>query len=341
MSLRMSVVLCWVSAALALAPAAHASEGQELAASAGATLIGKPAPALELRTIDGTEIDLAQLYGRKPVYLKFWATWCVPCREQMPHLERTFERRHRDIAVIAVNAGFDDTVADISTYRAQMGLKMPIVRDDGRLADAFHLRVTPQHIVIGRDGRILYIGHLADEKLEAALAAAVAERPSVPGTRATATANPTATALSVGDTVGALTVKTLEGAELSLTDATRAQRTILAFISPWCESYLATSRPTRSQACREARESIEASSKAGGQERVIGIASGLWADQQDVLDYQREHHLPVPLTVDESGKLFHRFGVQDVPTFIVIDSDGHIVSKSSRWPGSSTSSRSG
>ena len=43
--------------------------------------------ALVLTTIDGKAIDLARLYGHKPVYLKFWATWCVPCRKEMPALD--------------------------------------------------------------------------------------------------------------------------------------------------------------------------------------------------------------------------------------------------------------
>src|SRR5690606_7879728 len=57
-------------------------EGERRARTAGASLIGRPGPVAVLETIDGTKIDLAELYGKKPVYLKFWATWCVPCRQQ-------------------------------------------------------------------------------------------------------------------------------------------------------------------------------------------------------------------------------------------------------------------
>src|SRR5262245_40219118 len=58
-------------------------EGEVFALEAGKSLIGKPAPRLVLETIDGRRIDLAQSYGKKPVYLKFWATWCGSCRMQM------------------------------------------------------------------------------------------------------------------------------------------------------------------------------------------------------------------------------------------------------------------
>src|SRR5882724_11220950 len=163
---------------LAVASAPAETTGQQRAQAAGRAILGAPAPRLLLETIDGDAIDLGSLYGKKAIYLKFWATWCVPCREQMPHFERTFESAGPDLAVIAINAGFNDTLADVQAYRSKLGIKMPIVIDDGELAEAFNLRVTPQHIIIGRDGRIQYVGHLANERLDAALVAARTASPS-------------------------------------------------------------------------------------------------------------------------------------------------------------------
>ncbi len=148
------------------------TSGQERAEAAGKGLVGSPAPRMVIKTIDSETIDLGALYGKKAVYLKFWATWCVPCREQMPHFEHTYETAGPDLAVIAINAGFDDSFEEIEKYRRALGITMPIVLDDGQLGAAFNLRVMPQHIVIGRDGRIQYVGHLADARLDAALLAA-------------------------------------------------------------------------------------------------------------------------------------------------------------------------
>src|SRR5438445_5843653 len=53
-----------------------------------AKLVGKPAPALTLKSIDGKSIDLSDHYGKRPVYLKLWATYCIPCRVQMPGLKK-------------------------------------------------------------------------------------------------------------------------------------------------------------------------------------------------------------------------------------------------------------
>ena len=305
---------------------AQASTGQERAQAAGGSLIGQPAPRLVLQTIDGRSIHLGVLYGKQAVYLKFWATWCVPCREQMPHFERSFERAGPHLAVIAVNAGFNDSLEDVRSYRQTLGLKMPIVIDDGRLAAALNLRVTPQHVVIGRDGRVLYVGHLVDARLEQALATAVGTAPvsakNVPAVRGEP-------ALGVGDRLPPLSVPGVDGKAVSLRDSGHRGPTVLVFLWPSCESYLADKRPERSAACRAVREQIEVLAAAGGPTRWLGISSALWASREDLIEYQTERKISIPLVLDESGALFRKFGVTTVPTLIVIDADGRIVGRRS------------
>jgi hypothetical protein len=96
------------------------------------------------------------------------------------------------------------------------------------------------------------------------------------------------------------------------------------FISPWCESYLAQSRPARSQACRAAREQSERLLPTSDA-RWLAIASGLWANRDDLIAYRNEEHVTVPLSLDESGALFRRYHVTQVPTFIVLDAQGRLV----------------
>ena len=298
----------------------QAETGEQHAQAAARGLIGTPAPRLVLKTIDGQTIDLASYYGKKPVYLKFWATWCVPCREQMPHLKHVYEQAGSDMAVIAVDVGFDDTVQDVRRSRSEMGLKMPIVFDDGSIGEAFHLRVTPQHVVIGRDGRILYVGHEANAKLDAALLAA-RHSTSVGAIAATKATQAAADDKQLPD----LAVTTLSGSTFPLHLAGgNSHPTVLVFMSPWCETYLAKSRPAVAASCRAAREQVTALS-SDDHVRWLGIASGLWAGKDDLRAYQQEHHLGIPLTLDDSGELFRRFRVMHVPTLLVFDAQGRLV----------------
>jgi thiol-disulfide isomerase/thioredoxin len=298
------------------------SEGQQLAQAAGRTLIGTPGPRVILTTIDGKSIDLGALYGKKAVYLKFWATWCVPCRQQMPHFEHTYETAGDELAVVAVDAGFNESLEDVRAYQRKMGLKMPIVIDDGRLADALHLRVTPEHIVIGRAGQIEYVGHLVDDQLEAALKAARNEPVPVAATQVRGNPLAAPSGLAVGSRVD-LALRTIDGQTLPIADPAHRRATVLVFLSPWCESYLATSRPQRAEACRQAREQTEQLA-ATAKMRWIGVASGLWATTAELADYRQENRVSIPLALDESGDVFRRFGVRDVPTFIVVSPEGQL-----------------
>ncbi len=309
-----------------LLTAAHAeTNGQSLAWAAGQPLLGARAPRVTLTTLDGTPIDLGALYGKQAVYLKFWATWCVPCRQQMPHFEHAYETAGPDLAVIAVNVGLNDSIEDIRAYQAKLGITMPIVRDDGRLAAAFHLRVTPQHIVIGRDGRVLYVGHLADARLDAALVAARTSPVALAATSGPDLA-PAPRRFDVGDQLPRHTLRVLDGGPVPFRAPQDARPTVLVFLSPWCESYLATTRPQVSANCRHAREQVTALSADPGR-RWVGIASGLWATPEDLRAYRDAHALHLPLSLDESGALFRAFKVSDVPTAIVADAGGRIVQR--------------
>jgi thiol-disulfide isomerase/thioredoxin len=321
-------LFCWSASAT---PVLAEATGQQRAQEAGRAILGSPGPRLTLKTIDGDVIDLGSLYGKKAVYIKFWATWCVPCRQQMPHFEHAYEAAGPDLAVIAVNVGFNDSVEAIQAYRKKLGITMPIVFDDGSLGAAFHLRVTPTHIVIGRDGRIQYVGHLADQELDAALVAArlparaVAHAPDVRGTHGGAIARGDPTAVGVGDPLPKESLRTLDGQRFEFQHgAAQHQLTVLVFLSPWCESYLATTRPEVSATCRSAREQFSALA-ADPRLRWLGIASGLWANAEDLQQYRAKYKVTIPLTLDASGEVFRAFRVNDVPTILIADAGGRVV----------------
>lgn len=295
--------------------ASDAGSGASRAKLAGKALVGQPGPAAVLQTIDGQRIDLASYYGKKPVYLKFWATWCVPCREQMPAFEKAFEQYGDKIAVVAVNAGYSDTEADVKSYRAQHGLKMPIVIDDGKLAASLNLRVTPQHIVIGRDGRIEHVGHLHDKELETALQHALAEHaPASPLALAPqASTTPARPLLKVGDLAQGLPLPAAPGKPRAL-----------MFFSPWCETYLRDSRPATAQACQRVREEAETLAAKPGVE-WLAVASPVWSSDQEVAEFARSKKSRLPMRLDKDGALFNAFGVRQIPSIVLLDRQGRVA----------------
>jgi thiol-disulfide isomerase/thioredoxin len=303
------------SAQHSVAAAEPASEtGDQRAEDAGRNLIGERAPPLRLRTIDGKTVDLAKSLGGKPIYLKFWATWCVPCRAQMPHFEHAYETLGKDVEVVAINTNFNETLDGVKAFRDAHGLRMPIVMDDGRLGSALNLRVTPTHVLIDRTGHIVYVGNSADAKLDAALERL---RSSTPETNATLdkTAAPAAV-------VRPTSAWTSVGQRFPFADPQGREQTALVFFAPWCEDYLKETQPAASRQCKSVREQADQLAGAGGV-RLIGVASGLWTNARDVTDYESKDKVRIPITLDASGDLFRGFHVSRFPTLVLLGPDGH------------------
>jgi thiol-disulfide isomerase/thioredoxin len=112
----------------------------------------KPTPPLDLPLQGGGSRRLADLRG-EVVLLNFWASWCEPCRAEMPSLELLAQRHEKDrLQVLAVNHREAD--AAVRRFVEQTALTLPVLRDaDGAAARAFGVGVFPSTVVIGRDGR--------------------------------------------------------------------------------------------------------------------------------------------------------------------------------------------
>ena len=112
----------------------------------------QPTPALRLPAWEGPAFDLAAARGQV-LLLNFWASWCEPCRAEMPSLELLAQRHEGDrLQVLAVNHRESD--AAIRRFIDETALTLPVLRDtDGAAARAWGVGVFPSTIVIGRDGR--------------------------------------------------------------------------------------------------------------------------------------------------------------------------------------------
>ena len=127
-------------------------------AAAGETLKpwrGGAAPALELRDLDGAARSLGDYRG-KVVLVNFWASWCEPCRAEMPSIERLRRSmRGRAFEVLAVNVGDSSRVARDFAEKLSIGFTVVLDRD-GRTTRAWGAKVLPASFVIGPDGSIRY-----------------------------------------------------------------------------------------------------------------------------------------------------------------------------------------
>lgn len=134
-------------AAVALA-GATAAAGAELQAWSGG-----PPPPLALKDLAGRTHRLADYRGRV-VLVNFWATWCEPCRAEMPSIERLRKAlADRPFTVLAVNLG--EPVSRIKKFLARTPLDFPVLLDrDTAVAKAWRARILPSTYLVGRDGRI-------------------------------------------------------------------------------------------------------------------------------------------------------------------------------------------
>jgi thiol-disulfide isomerase/thioredoxin len=134
---------CVMLAALAMAAGARAHQVRPWT---------QPVPPLALKDLNGKTWELSALQGRA-VLLNFWATWCEPCREEMPSLQ-TLAQRHEGEGLLVLMVNYRESVTAIKRFLERVPLSMPVLLDaDGTAARAWTSRVFPTTVLIDRSGR--------------------------------------------------------------------------------------------------------------------------------------------------------------------------------------------
>jgi peroxiredoxin len=126
-------------------------------AKPGTGNVGEAAPAYGTVSLAGDSVSLQRLHG-DVVLLNVWATWCEPCRQEIPALEkihRTYAARGLKVVGVSVDAAGDEK--EVQDFSRKVGMTYAIWLDpDQRVNDTFHLVGVPSTFLLGRDGTVLW-----------------------------------------------------------------------------------------------------------------------------------------------------------------------------------------
>ena len=128
------------------------------------------APDFTLLTLQNETVSLSEFIG-KPVIINFWATWCPPCRAEMPHMERLYQEN--DVVILAVNVTSSEShINDVKNFVQELGLSFSVLLDEqSEIGSLYQIRPLPTSIFVDREGFIhrKHIGPMNVEMMERVL----------------------------------------------------------------------------------------------------------------------------------------------------------------------------
>lgn len=123
------------------------------------------APAFTLKNLAGEEVSLKDYRGKK-VMLNFWATWCPPCKEEMPAMEQFYKESSKEVEILAVNL---DPQNNVNSFVKDNKLTFPILLDqNGTTQQIYSIISIPTTLIIDEQGLILkkHIGSMTYEQMQ-------------------------------------------------------------------------------------------------------------------------------------------------------------------------------
>lgn len=120
--------------------------------------IGKTAPDFTLQTLDGKEARLSDFRGQ-PVFINFWATWCPPCRAEIPDMQELYD--NMDIEILAINMTDSESNEEgVATFVDDMELTFPVLMDmEGEVSDRYNVKAYPTSYMVDAEGKISHVAY--------------------------------------------------------------------------------------------------------------------------------------------------------------------------------------
>lgn len=162
-------------------PTATSSAAETATAEPATITVGADMRDFTARRLDGTPFEWAEMRGR-PVLINLWATWCGPCRAEIPELQQLYEAHQAEgFAVLGVSVDDPSVVETIPGFLAEYGVTYPNVHDaEENVADMFDAYALPTSALIDRSGKVVWakigIIRFDDPDLKKALAAALQQK---------------------------------------------------------------------------------------------------------------------------------------------------------------------
>lgn len=124
--------------------------------STGAGELSGPAPAFTLQTLEGKKVSLSD-YKDQVVMINFWASWCGPCRQEMPYLNKLYDT-YKKAGFVLLGVNLDEDVAAAKKFLDKTPVTFPVLLDPtGKVADQFKNQAMPSSYFIDREGNLAYL----------------------------------------------------------------------------------------------------------------------------------------------------------------------------------------
>lgn len=252
---------------------------------------------LTVTMMDGKVSKLSDIQKNKPLYIKFWASWCASCLKEMPKLSEDFKKYGDKIQFLTVNVGIEDTQEDIKRIYHEYGLEMPAAIDsDGTLGQSLGFVGTPYHLLFDQDWRLMHKGHSADDQLSLAFTVLVDNL------------------VEKRD----LQEKSLvETSALQLPQLVMPENGVVFYTIAWCDWYMLETNKSLAERCKKVSQNIARLKKERPELNINILVSPMWMSDEEIKNYKERFALNLPVFVDAGDVMSHQYGLRNVGVVLV------------------------